>query len=86
MMKNRPRPAAAHPEDAADLADTVRSPGFALIQARLKSLRNDYVQQLVTATSWPDVVALQAQIRCVDTLTEVPEILRRELTAAKFKE
>lgn len=86
MMKNRPRPAAAHPEDAADLADAVRSPGYALIAARLRSLRNDYVQQLVTATSWPDVVALQAQIRCVDMVLDVPEILRRELTARKYKE
>lgn len=79
-MKIPLKPKHAHAEDAADLADTLRTPGFALIVRRLHQQRADYVQQLTQAKSWEDVRYLQGQIASVDVSLGIPAILRRELT------
>jgi hypothetical protein len=64
--------------DAADLADTLRTPGYALIAERMHAQRDDYAQQLTTATSWDEVRYLQGQLHSVERSLELPAILRRE--------
>ncbi len=68
--------------DAADLADTLRSPGFMLVYQRLKLLRQQYVDALLTAETWERVLNLQGSIKAVDRALEIPNILRQEMAAA----
>ena len=68
--------------DAADLADTLRSPGFVLVHQRLMLLRQQYVEALRTAESWDKTLSLQGSIKAMDRALEVPNILRQEMAAA----
>lgn len=65
--------------DEANLAETLDSPGFALIRERLVAQRKQYVEALVVAKCWDEARFLQGQIAAVDRSLEVPSILRQEM-------
>lgn len=67
-------------DDAANLRDTVESPGFALIAARFAKQREDYLDQLVVASTWEGARFIQGQIDAIDRVTATPKLMRSELT------
>ena len=72
--------------DAADLRDTIDSPGFALIQARLVEARERTITALVSANTWDECRYLQGQIHAFNCAIAIPKILTDERRAAHNKE
>ncbi len=72
--------------DANDLADTMASPGFAQIQARLVEARSQTVTALISANTWDECRFLQGQIHALNRAIAIPGILRSEHKVARQKE
>ncbi len=69
--------------DAADLADTLRSRGYARIHGRMLLQRQQCVDALVVAPNWDEARKLQGEICAIDRSLQLPEILRQQDNAAR---
>ncbi len=76
-MKAKTKPV-ADAFDAAELADTVRSPGHARIVNRLHETRRIWVEALIEAKTWDDARKMQGAIHGIDLALSIPEIMRHE--------
>ena len=66
-------------QDASDLAATMESPGFRLIQDRLRLQRQQCVENLQNAPNWEEARHLQGQVAAIERSLDIPKILLAEV-------
>lgn len=63
------------------IEQVVKSEGWAHIRRRVQEMRERKVNTLLRADSWEKALQCQAFVEAIDTVLNVPEILKAEFSA-----